>query len=106
MKASSLSRFLAVVLICIPLARFYSGVALRNLNQMNTNPAAYLQRVKPLQHTDFWFNFIVMLFALGAVVFIVEGLAQILSRWLPEKRVQAGSGAGTTGTGPGRETAS
>jgi hypothetical protein len=96
MKASSLSRFLAVVLLSIPLAWFYSGVALRNLNQINTSPAAYLQHAKLLQHTGFWYHFILILLLLGAVVFVVEGLAQLLSRWLPEKREQAGSGAGTT----------
>ena len=75
MKASSLSRFLAVILLSIPLAWFYSGVALRNLNQIDTSPAAYLQHARSLQHPGFLYHFILLLPMLGAVVFVVEGLA-------------------------------
>jgi len=45
MKASSLTRFLAVIIVCFPGAWFYSGVSRRNLNQMNTNPAGYLEQL-------------------------------------------------------------
>ena len=45
---------------------------------------------KSFQHTGFWYHFILILLLLGAVVFVVEGLTQLLSRWLPEKREQAG----------------
>ena len=88
MRASSLSRFLAVVLVCLPLAWFYSDRAQRSLNQINANPAGYLQHAKSLQHPSFLYHFILMLFLLGAVVFVVEGLAQLFSRWLPERPSQ------------------
>jgi hypothetical protein len=35
-----------------------------------------------------------MLFLLGAVVFVVEGLAQLFSRWLPERPGQTRSDPG------------
>lgn len=88
MRASSLSRFLAVILVSIPAALFYSNVARRNLNQINASPAEYLQHARSLQHPSFWFQFFLVLFLVGAVVFVVEGLAQLFSRWLPEKQSQ------------------
>jgi uncharacterized membrane protein len=86
MKASSLSRFLAVLFLCIPLAWFYSHHAQRSLDQINASPAEYLQHARSLQHPSYLYNFILMLFLLGAVVFVVEGIAELIGRWLPERR--------------------
>ena len=97
MRASSLSRFLAVALLCIPLAWYYSDRAQRNINEINANPAGYLQHVRSLQHPGFLRNFILMLILLGAVVFVVEGLAQLFSRWLPERPSQTRSDPGRAG---------
>jgi hypothetical protein len=63
---------------------------------MSANPAGYLEHARSIQHPSFWFQFILLLFALGAVVFVVEGLAQLLSRWLPEKRGQDQGQASTS----------
>lgn len=94
MRASALSRFLAVVVICIPLAWFSSAHDQQSLNQISANPAEYLQHARSLQHPSFLFHFILTLFMLGAVVFVVEGLAQLFGRWLPERPNQTRSDVG------------
>jgi hypothetical protein len=86
MRTSFLSRFVAVVLICVPLAWFNAGHAQVTLDQISANPAEYLQHTKSLQHPSILYHFVLMLILLSAVVFVVEGLAQLLSRWLPEKK--------------------
>lgn len=93
MKASSPSRLIAVVLLAIPLAWEISRSARRNLDQIATDPAAYLQHARSIQHPGFWYQFVVALILLGAMAFIVEGLAQLIGRWLPERRDQAQSGS-------------
>jgi hypothetical protein len=86
MKASSPSRLIAVVLLAIPVAWGLSRSSQRTLNQIATDPAGYLQHARSLQHIGFLYHFVVALILLGAIAFIVEGLAQLIGRWLPERR--------------------
>jgi hypothetical protein len=89
MKASSPSRLIAVVLLAIPVAWGMSRSSQRSLNQIATDPAGYLQHARSIQHIGFLYQFVVALILLGAMAFVVEGLAQLIGRLLPEKRDQA-----------------
>jgi hypothetical protein len=86
MKTSATSRLLAVFLLSIPAAWFYSSIARLNLNEITANPAGYLQHARSLQHPDYWYQLIMIFVLFGAIVFFVEGLAQVFGRWLPEKK--------------------
>ena len=96
MRISPLSRLIAVALLCVPLAWLYSSHAQRNLDQINSDPAGYLQHAKSLQHPSFLHWFFLLLFVLAAIVFIIEGLAHLVGRFLPERRERSGDGGDRT----------
>ena len=101
MKASSLARFLAVALVCIPLAWFNSDRAEQNLRQISTDPAAYLQHARTLQHPGVLYHFVLMFILISVTVFVVEGFAQLFSRWLPERPNQTRNAPGSVTPHPG-----
>jgi hypothetical protein len=86
MKVSVAARLLAVVLLCIPLAWCTSDFAQRNLKQIKTDPAGYLQHTRSIQHPGFWYQLIVVFILIGGLVFFVEGLAYLIGRLLPNKK--------------------
>lgn len=94
--ATILSRFLAVVLLCIPLAWAMAGVARRNLDQIKTHPDAYLQHARSIQNPAFWPQFFVYLILIGITVFVVEGLAHLIRLCLPRKNGLDRKTIGTT----------
>ena len=89
MKASPVSRLLAVILIVIPIAWYMSHQAQRHLDQIRLDPAGYLQHQRSIQHPSFVYQFFGFFIILGGLTFIVEGLAQLIGRFLPEKSGQA-----------------
>lgn len=80
MKTSTLSRLIAVVLVCLPLAWAISLSAQRNLDRIRTDPAVYLQHARSVQHPSFLYQFLLLLIFLGGLTFVIEGLAQLVDR--------------------------
>ncbi|HEY3571570.1 MAG TPA: hypothetical protein VGP73_26830 [Thermoanaerobaculia bacterium] len=97
MRATAiLSRFLAVVLLCIPLAWGMAGRAQRNLDEINAHPDAYLQHARSIQQPSFWPQLFVYLILLGVIVFAVEGVAYLIRLCLPRKKELDRKTIGTT----------
>ena len=96
MRATLLSRFLAVVLLCLPLAWGMAAVARRDLDQIKNHPDAYLQHARSIQTPSFWPQLLELLLILGIIVFVVEGLAHLIGLCLPRKRELDRKTIGTT----------
>ena len=96
MRATLLSRFLAVVLLCLPLAWGMAAVARRNLEQIKNHPDAYLQHARSIQHPGFGYQLFVSLMLIGIIVFVVEGLAHLIGLCLPRKKELDRKTIGTT----------
>ena len=84
---SASARFLAVVVLSLPLGWFFAHDSRRRLSEMTANPSAYVEHARRIAHPSFLVQFIGAVLMLSAVVFVVEGLAGLLSR----RRVQADS---------------
>ena len=86
MKVPAAARLLAVVLLSIPMAWCGSDMARRNLDQINSSPAEYLRHARSIQHPGFWYQLILVLILVGGLVFLVEGLAYLIGRLLPDRK--------------------
>ena len=96
MRATLLSRFLAVVLLCLPMAWGMAAVARRNLDQIKNHPDAYLQHERSLQQPGFWPQLLELILIIGILVFVVEGLAHLIRLCLPRKDGLDRKSIGTT----------
>ncbi len=91
MTGSLVRRLLAAVLLSVPVSFWLASIARRTLQEIATDPTAYIARKQALQHPTAMGNYATSLVMLGMVVVAVELLAFLFARVQLPSRAPAGS---------------